>query len=461
MIINPKDQKKPLSHYFLKGETLKRFYGTAATAAGLLNSFFIIKSLSIFQFGLYQLLLSFVAILQSVNIFQFIDSVVGVDIRRYFNTEQPDRAKRLFGELVIFKVGFAALMTVAVFFGSEIIAHWYDQDIALFVKIVSALILIRALEGVTATFLKSVISFSYQSVPAVREAAKLILIIAAIFWYQFTIVEVIAIHVIGEAAAFTVLFFSAFIKRYRAAFSSVKIYSQGIIGPLMKTYGKWAMLRYAFSRVTKNTMPWFVKVFINTEAVAFYSLAVNLVAFMEGLMPLDGLAPIVALKADRRDELSYIFKQSAKYAVWLGISFLIIGVVAVPPLVVWVFPQYAPAIPIFRVMLFALPLFGVYKILKMLLSVLREHRVLAMRFINEVLVIPVGSVIFLPIFGVVGSGLVYAATYLERTVFFYSELIKKYPEFRFKAKNLFVFGHKDKEFLLNFWRIGKKLFIGK
>ena len=61
------DRPKRLSYYFLKNETTRRFYETSATVLGLVNSFFIISYLSVFHFGLYQLMLSLIAILESFS----------------------------------------------------------------------------------------------------------------------------------------------------------------------------------------------------------------------------------------------------------------------------------------------------------------------------------------------------------------------------------------------------------
>lgn len=459
MIINSQDQKKPLSHYFFKGEGLKRFYDTIARGIGIVNSYFTISYLSVFQFGLYQLILAFINIAQGFNL-PVLDSAVAVEMRRYFNEGKKDFAKRLFWENAALRIGIAVILTAVVFLGAELVARWYHSDIALFVRLASLLFIIDAMQTVAATFFKSVISFSHWSYPAIREGTKFILIISAILFYQFTIIEVIGIHVIGEAAAFWGVFLFMFIKQYRRAFREIKFQTQSLIFQLFRAYGQWIILRHVLSRVSKNTLPWFIKFFINTEAVAFYTLAVNLVAFMEGLMPLDGIAPILLLKAGKREEMGYIFKQAAKYTFWLGVIFLIIGFFAVPPIVAWLFPHYLPAIPIFRIMLLALPIFGAYKLLKTTLSILQEHRILTLRFINEVLIIPIGSAVFLPLFRLAGIGLVYIAIYAERVWYFYTRLIKYYPEFKIKPRVLLSLGMEDWDFLKDTVKSGRRLFFG-
>ena len=99
-------------------------------------------------------------------------------------------------------------------------------------------------------------------------------------------------------------------------------------------------------------------------------------------------------------------------------------------------------------MLLALPLYGVYDILKSVLSVLREYKILTMRIVNEALIVPVCSFLFLPFFGVIGSGIVYVFVYLERSVFFYSRLVKNNPEFKVRIIDVFKFNSEDKDFVL-------------
>jgi len=455
MIIDPKDQKKALFHYFFKGEMIKRFYDVSANAIGLINSFLVITYLSVFQFGLYQLLLAFIAILESLNTGLF-DSIVGVDIRRYFNVGKINFAKRLFLENAVFKIVTSIILTAVVFFGADIIAQFYGEDVTLFLKIVSFLLIIRSIQALETTLFKATLTFSHWSRPAIRELSKLLLILGFLVFSKLTIFNVITAYVVAEVISLAVLTLFAFIKIYRKAFGITPAHNNNLLIDLIRNSGKWALVRYGFAKATKNTMPWFIKFFINTEAVAFYSMAVNIFSLIESLMPMQGLAEIFALKVDSKSEVSFIFKRALKYSLWLGVLFLLGSAILVPPVIALIFPKYSPAIPIFLVIMFSMPLYGVYKMLKILLSTLREHKILALRLINEALIFPIGSVIFLPTLGVVGVGFIYIAAYLERVWFFYRSLIAKYPEFKIKAKNLVEFETTDKEF---FVKVARQLFL--
>ena len=128
-------------------------------------------------------------------------------------------------------------------------------------------------------------------------------------FFRVGLLEVVAVHVLAEAAA-ALAVFSIFAWHYLRVFRPIKSQQVFLLPGLLKKYGQWVIIRYGFSRVTKNVMPWLVKFFINTEAVAFYSLALNAVAFLESFMPLAGLSSILGLKADNRNEMAFIFKRS-------------------------------------------------------------------------------------------------------------------------------------------------------
>ncbi len=461
MIIDESDRRHSFLHYFLKGEATKRVFDGISTAVGLVNSYFIISNLSVFHFGLYQLMLSLVSILDNFNL-DVIDGVVQVDMRRSFNVGNRSVAKRLYWDYAKIKLGISIVFAAAVFFGSSIISKYYGENLGAFIRISSFLLIFRALQSLEAMLLKSLLTFSYWSYPAIRESAKLLFVLGFLFFSgQFTITQVITAHVIADGIAVAVMTLVFFISKYRKAFVGVAMESKSLVWEVLSTYGKWAMLRYLFSKVSKNSTPWLIKYFINTEAVAFYALAVNLIAFIENFFPMDGLAQILAFKADNLGQISSIFKRAVKYAFWLGVIFMIGGAVFAAPVVVFIFPKYEPAMPVFYVMLLALPVFGLYKILKSTLTVLREQKILTMRVFNEAVLIPATLVIFLPFFRLVGAGFTYALLYLERSWFFYSQLVKRYPDFKIKPWQFLRFDRADRDLLerviANPWRKAKNL----
>lgn len=451
MITENPIKTKRLSYYFLKNETTRRLYETSATVLGLVNSFFIISYLSVFHFGMYQLMLSLIAILEGFSAGLFNDVVV-IEIRRYMNTGKIDWAKRLFWEHAVLKSALAVLLVAGVFLGSGLVSKFYGDNVALFLKIASVLLIIHTLQLLQNTLLKPVMIFSYWAYPLIMESVKLILVVGVVLLSHLTIINIIAAHVAAEIAAMGFITLWSFVGTYKSIFGAIKSHPGRLLVNLFKIHGKWIFIRYGFAKITKNTTPWFIKFFINTEAVAFYALALNLVSMVEKLMPMQGFGDIMILKVGSKNEVAFLFKRAVKYLIWIGLIFSVGSFVIVPVVISYLFPKYMPAMDVFIVMLVALPLYGVYKILKTTLSILREYRILALRLANEVLIFPIGSVIFLPILGLAGAGAVYVIAYLERVWFFYGQLVKKYPEFRIKISSLVKFDNSDKELIWKVWR---------
>lgn len=455
MIVDQKEQKKPLTHYLFRAEASKRIFDISTKALSLVNSYFIISSLSVFAFGFYQLILSFISILRSLGI-KFFDGLIAIDMRRYFNNGKPELAKKLFQENLIFKIFLSAILAIAVFAGADFISNFYGKDAVTLIKWASLLLIINSIQSLTGIFLQSVVSFSQQGLSALKEFLKLGIIISFLVFSQFSILEVIIAHVISEAVATVLFVVFVFLKKYRKAFHNVVASPERLFIPMVKTHGLRIFTIFGLKEVLQDATPWLVKIFVNTEAVALYALSLNLASFIQDFMPLAGVKPILALKADNLEELKFIFLRAIKYTFWLGAAFLIIGFFLVPPIVILLFPDYALAIPVFRAMIGALPLYGVVKVLHSTLASLREYKILAMRLVNEVLILFVGAALLLPSIGVIGIGVVYLIRHIERTWFLYSQLVKKYPDFKIKLRRLFRFDRTDKEFIGQIYNLVKQ-----
>ena len=439
-----------------------RFWELVASGASLINSFLILSFLSVYHFGLYQLVLAFIGLVGGFNLDQF-DGAISIEMRHYFNRGEKSLARRIFSEYVVVKLMLAVFLALAVFLGASLIADHYRADIGLFIKISSALLIIDAALSVERIFLKSVFSFTFFGVTAVRELVKLVfLTLMVLEGYEISIVSILTVHLLGWLAA--LIFLSIFFGRqYQEVFTKTdsawlklrgagKFAGRYLLAGIVKTYGKLIMIRYSFARLTKNATPWLVKFFINTEAVGLYSLAVNLIAFIEELFPINMLSYVFQANVGDRANLRRIFNRSVKYALWFGTMAAVAGLVLMPWLIGMILPKYVSALPLFKLMLAALPVFGVYKIFKWLLTALREYKILAMRTVTEALTILLVLVITLPAVGLLGAGLAYIAIYLSRVLFLYPAMVKAHPHLKFHWGEMVKFDQNDKDFMKKFLR---------
>jgi O-antigen/teichoic acid export membrane protein len=454
MIIDPKDQKKPPLYYFFKIEGFKRFSEIFASVFGLVSAFFILRGISVYEFGLYQLVLSLISIALSFNVMEVFDGIVALDMRRYFNSGDRNKSKRIFLENAIPKIGLGLIITLAVFGGADLIARYYDRDIGLFIKIASLLIISNVLLTVERTFLKAVFSFTHWGFAFFKEFLRMIFIIALVVGYRLDLTGVIIAHAAADLAVLAGVTMFSFFRLYRRAFAGVAAYSQSLMMEIVKSYGFLSVLRFIASKTTSNAIPWFIKFIVNTEGVALYTLARGVLDTMGGLMPLTGSAELLALKIHDREAMTRIFRRTLKYAFWLGVILSVFGLTVLPPILVWLFPNYAPAMPLVRIMLLVLPVFGVYKVVKSMITVLRELEVMIKKALNEVWVVLIGTPILLGFFGLYGSALIILAMYTERILYFYPKLVEKHPYLKIHFWDLISFNASDRQFLQGVFRYG-------
>ena len=102
------NENRSLSKLFVKAELFNRVFDNAATAIGLVNSFLTITFLSVLQFGIYQLILAFIAIIDGLTI-KNLDQPIVTEMRHFFANNEKDKAKRIFLEMSVWRIGFALL----------------------------------------------------------------------------------------------------------------------------------------------------------------------------------------------------------------------------------------------------------------------------------------------------------------------------------------------------------------
>jgi O-antigen/teichoic acid export membrane protein len=279
----------------------------------------------------------------------------------------------------------------------------------------------------------------------VLELSKLALIISFLASGGFGIRELLLAAV---GASLMALLFSSFffIREYRRVFIGVRSASENLLLAAGRRYGMWVSLRYGFGKVSKSARPWLIKFFVNTEAVALYALGVNIISLAQGLMPIGMLGRLLPWELKDSARFRFIFLRSVKYALWIGLAMAVGGAIILPPLITFIFPKYAPAVPVLLALLLTLPFYGVYKIHKSVLGVLREQKVLSLRVMTEAGLVVGLNAILLPLIGIIGVGVEYALTYAWRILFFHRELARRRPELAIKLKYFFSFDAADREF---------------
>lgn len=436
-------QSVPFARKFVRGELMLQFGNVAVKGLGIVNSFFILAALSVYHYGLYQLILSFVAI--AVSFFTVIfDDVIANEIARSLAEREPGRAKRLFAELAFLKTVMGIGLAAAAFFGANLIAVRYGRDIGALIRIMSAVFALGAIQSWEEMFLRANVSFSIFGMAITGEIVKFLLLVSFLSSGRLGIEQALLIYAatVFAATAFLTVFF---IRRYRRVLRGVRMARGFLFFGVVRRHGMPLFIRTAAAKATKDFRPWLVKFFINTEAVALYALAVNLVTIAQSFLPTTVIAMAMPWRAKDPVQFAHAFRRAIKYAVWGGFVLAVCGVIFVPPLVGLFFPKYARAMPLFLLMVMTLPFYGAYKILKSALITLREQRILAARLVAESAAAAGLLAFFLPLIGVMGAAIEYLLSYAGRAAFYSFALSRKHPAMRVRFREFFAFDAIDRE----------------
>src|SRR3989344_4691667 len=130
------------SELFIWAASRRQIFNIALQALGLASSFVVLGALSVHQFGLYQLILAAVAIAGAFTSGLF-DDVVTNEIGQSLAEGRPESAKRLFRQFFIVKIFLALAVAAILFFGADLVARYYDRDIAGYIRLASVLAFIR------------------------------------------------------------------------------------------------------------------------------------------------------------------------------------------------------------------------------------------------------------------------------------------------------------------------------
>lgn len=438
-------KRHSFSQLFIWGTARGQFWGTIVQALALANSFFIVAALSVYQFGLYQLVLAVIAIADAFVTGLFDDIVIS-DVSRHFADGRRPEAKRLFVQFAQAKIGLAIAAFLVLFFAANLIAAHYDKDIGSLVRIAGALLLLGALKSVLLLFFRAAVSLIAFSTAAMQEIARFAFLIFFWQWGTLGIAEALWAGVLATAVVLVWVAF-LFLREHRRIFRGVRAVADRLLMELLKRYGVLVLFRYAFSKATKQLDLWLVQIFLKTEAVALYALATNLVVIVQGFVPTGMSATLLPREVDDERRFGYLYRRGAKYAFWAGALIAAAAALAVPVAVWLAIPKYLPAVPLFLLFLLTTPLYGIYKFQKAVLVVLREQKLLTVRIFSERIVTAGILAVLLPLIGLTAAAVELLVTYGGRVALFSIGMNRRYPAWRLKLRHLFTFDADDRLFI--------------
>jgi O-antigen/teichoic acid export membrane protein len=446
--------QESLTRTLVRGEAAFGFWNVATKGVGVINAFIILKALSFFHFGVYQLFLSALGI-AGLFLLDGFNAVVLNDVIRFGREGESEKAKRLFVEYVRFKLVAGTLLAGLAYGVGVAVSRLYDVDIGILIQILSPVILAESIMTIIFVFLRSQLRFGVvASQGFFREVAKL----ALIGWFFFT--SGITIRAVIIAFSISGVFMAILVAVW--LYPSIRTWLKGSRHgvPLLRAIffgeGKWAIGRAGVKDLGKKLNPWLIKVFISTEAVSFFSVAMSLVDLIQSFFPGNLLSSIIPREFADRERLRYVFVRGLKYTIIISLLLTVLGFVIVPLGVSLALPKYLPALPLFFVLGARIVCYAVGKMAGAVLTAARDQRFLFNRMLFTILITLALAPFVYPALGIWGAVLVSVLNAFVAAALFLWRAVALYPSLK-PSPNFLALNRGDLTFLRNIKREVKAL----
>ncbi len=434
------------SKLFIRGEASFGTWNIVGKGLALTNSLIVIKYLSMYEYGVYQLVLAFSGLMGSFFL-KIFTTVTLNDILRFIGEQREDLAKRLYHQYALLKIIISIIVFFFVYTGADIIAEYYDENVASFFRIISFMFLVDTIYNLIKIVLEARLRLNLiASRPAVYQFIRLTLLLGAIFILdKFGIKEILTIHVLSATIALLVITRS-FWEQYML-WSDVYSSRENVLLNILKTHGKWSIIRPMVAGFSDNVRPWLIKLFVNTEAVAIVSVASVMLAAVKSILPVNTLTYLVPLRIGDKKQSRKVLSHGLKYMALLSIIIGIVASIGAAYLVPIFIPQYNNALGIFFAMLVSLPLSGVGSVVATFLIAMRKQKYLFYQMIFKSIFTLTATIALLPIFGIWGIAIETVATAFFVLLLIYA-YVKKFGGLGFAIdwRAIFSFTKTDKEF---------------
>ena len=224
--------------------------------------------------------------------------------------------------------------------------------------------------------------------------------IVLLLFFSFSIQAVLIIYVAASFLSFLILL-PFFIKLYKP-WHRIKVAPTSKLIPLIAAHGKWSLFGQAIGQSTGSIRPWLIKFFVNTEAVALYSVAESMIGVLKMVFPRATLSALIPREIANKQRAYTILLRGLKYFFILGIVVSVIGFFVAPPIIHRFLPQYAPSIPLFQLLLVMLPFMSFRWLSNTFLVALRRQKYLFYVNVIKIIMSIVFPVLFLYFFGIFG-----------------------------------------------------------
>lgn len=429
---------------FLKGEAVSAFWNFSTKGIGLLNTFFTVTSLTLYQYGVFQLLLSFAGI--SSDILNLGSAIVSNEMSRAIAEGRISDAKRIFLEYSLVRIIIAAVLWALVFFGATYFFRNYGLDFIKDMRLISFLFISEGIFMIIRTLCLVRLQFALVALRStINKAVQSLILVYFFVQGNLGLKQLIWSIIIASAVSVACICWR-FIKIY-SKWNGVQLSPKALLWNVFLTYGTWDVVRQFSNKAVFRVKPWLIKLFLNTEAVAVFSIAETIVTTLQDILPNNTLQSLVPLWIKDKDLSVKMFSYGVKYFVLTGIFVALGGFVVVPPVVHFLFSKYDQSLPFFYFMLSNIPIFAAGILIGNYLVAFRKQRyLLFLHVFRNILTLAI-ILSTLPFIGLWGLALEFTIVPLILVMITYLHTKNQNHGFHFDLKIIFGFKAEDKDIL--------------
>ncbi len=378
---------------------------------------------------------------------------IATEIARSRGKDRPDQVKRL-----LLRFGQMNVLTGGMFLALSVAAYWparqlFTPLIAWLALVVGVDLFITAWRNVIDTTFYGYAFFAYQSFLAILESFfKVGLIALLIVLARMEVRGAILIYPLSTLVALSLVLpawlrIVGSLKQVPA--SREPVFRQGLRGP-----GKWVVALRPLKQIRDQLPLWLVNQILGISDVAVFAVArkgYNYTSIL--LSPLQAvLLPLLSESADTDQGTTYqLVHNSIKYALVGAVVFAAVGWLLSPFIYDVVF-EYPTAVPIYRILLFCLPVYALALHQRPMFYALRGQKYLVISILFSIIWLVLVMSLSIIWLGVIGAAVGLFANVFVVWGLRYMFIRRLRPEFHIAWRDLLRIEERDRKLFAWIWR---------
>lgn len=408
-----------------------------------LTVFVIVRAISVYDYGFFNLFMSLAGIITAFSNLGMEELMIA-DVSRELGNKNFSRAKSILVHLFRLRLLLLAVLLLIALIFKNYLESKYGLLAVQYFWLLIILTILQYIKGFISVVFQIYEKFKLLSISNILDVVvKFIFIISFFYWGKLNVVSLIVCYLLGMF--FSSVVFIPRVKNILGHLKAVPTEKAALVYAIFRGHGKWQIGIHQFGSLMNTVKYWLLKIIVSVEAVGYLALAQNLYSVLGALVPIRTVIfPIIAKKINEKAILGKLILKATKYSLILYALLVFGAIFIVSPLIPYVFPQYAAAVPLFNILIFRM-LFNASSLTQpSLLIIYREQKFLfwcaAVSLISNVAF----STLLMAKFGIVGAVYEAIINIFIITVMRELYLRKKYQLKTISFKSLFSIDETDK-----------------